>query len=95
MTIIVTGASIAAMQAQRTQEGDTLRGKPQADWENSCPRSPATNMGSTTKQQKITCKQNKKKNIQQSHHDMYATHHARRLLDGRASDTVPGDKRQV
>jgi hypothetical protein len=59
-TIIVTGASIATTQGQRTQEGDTLRRKPQADRANSFPRSPAMNMGSTTKQQKRTCKQNKK-----------------------------------
>jgi hypothetical protein len=48
MTIIVTGASFAAMQAQQTQEGGTLRGKPQADRANSCPRSPVTNMDLTT-----------------------------------------------
>ncbi len=51
-TIIVTGASIATMQPQWTQEGDTQCGKPQADWVNSCPRSPTTNMGSTTKHTK-------------------------------------------
>jgi hypothetical protein len=61
MTIIVTEASIAAMQARQTQEGDTLRGKSQAYRANSCPRSPVTNVGSTTKQQKRTRKQNKKR----------------------------------
>ncbi len=52
MTIIVTGASITTVQAQQTQEGGTLHGKPHANWANSCPRSPATNVGSTTKQPK-------------------------------------------
>jgi hypothetical protein len=52
MTINVTGASTAAMQAQWTQEGDSLCGKPQADWANSCPRSPGTKVGLTTKHTK-------------------------------------------
>ncbi len=96
-TIIITGASIATTQARRTQEGDTLWKKPQADWANSCPRSPATNVGSTINIQKRTCKQNKKT---QSHRDTYAMHHAQQLPDkpwtellGRASDTVPSDSR--
>jgi hypothetical protein len=49
MKIIVTGASIAATCAHQTQPRGKLNGKPQADWANSCPRSPATNVGSTTK----------------------------------------------
>jgi hypothetical protein len=40
------------MQAQRMQDRDTQRGKLQADWANSSPRSPATNVGSTTKHTK-------------------------------------------
>ncbi len=98
-TIIVTGASIAVTQAQRTQEGDTLHGKPQADRANSCPRSPTMNAGSITKQQKRTWKQNKK-NTRHSRYGTYAMHHTRRSLDkprtelpGRASDTVPSDDR--
>ncbi len=85
------------MQARWTQEGDTLRGKTQADWENSCPRSPVMNVGSTTKHTKKNLQAKHKK---QSHCDTYATHHAQRLLDkprivlpGRASDTVSSGDR--
>jgi hypothetical protein len=95
MTIILTGASIATMQAQQTQEGDTLRRKPQADRANSCPRSPATNVGSTTKHTK---KELANKTRKKSHRDTNAMRHAQLLLDkpqtellGRASDTVPSD----
>ncbi len=79
------------------QCGDTLRGKPQADWVNSCPKSLATNMGSTTKHTKKELASNKKR---QSHCDMYAMHHVHRSLDkpqiellGRASDTIPSGYR--
>ncbi len=49
MTIIVKGASIAAMQAQRTQQpGGPLNRKPQADWAYSCLRSPAIGTSRTT-----------------------------------------------
>jgi hypothetical protein len=89
-TIIITGASIAATQERRMQKGDTPRGKPQADWANSCLRLPVTNAGSTTKHTPTT----------KSHHDTYATCHAWRSLDrplikspDRASDTVPSDDR--
>jgi hypothetical protein len=59
-TIILTGLSITAMQARRTQKDGTICKKRQADWENSCPRSPAMTVGSTSNIQKRTCKQNKK-----------------------------------
>ncbi len=58
----ITGASVAATQARRTQEGDTLRKEPQADWANSCPRSPATNVGSTKKHTKKELGSKTKKN---------------------------------
>ncbi len=93
--IIITGATIAATQARRMQEGDNLRGKPQADRANSCPRSPMMNMGSTTihTRKELT---SKKKCL----HFTYTTRHARQSLDnpqteslGRASDTIPSDDR--
>jgi hypothetical protein len=79
------------------QERDPLWGKPQADPENSCPRSPTTNVGSTTKH---TNNELASKTKKQSHCDTYATRHVQRLLDklqtkllGRASDTVPSGNR--
>ncbi len=63
MTIIVTGASITTIQAQQMQEEDTLHRKAQADRANTCPRSSATNMESTTKLHKKNCRQNKNKAI--------------------------------
>ncbi len=98
MTIIITGASIAATQALLMQEGGTPRGKHQAEWANSCPRShPRTNVGSTTKHTKIDSQAKQKK---QSHCGTYAMRCAGRLLDkpqirspGRASDTIPSGNR--
>jgi hypothetical protein len=80
------------------QEGDTLHGKPQADWENSSPRSPTTNVGSTTKH---TTKNLQAKHKKPSRRDTNAMRHAQQsLLDkpqiellGRASDTIPSDNR--
>ncbi len=71
-TIIVTGASIAMTQAWQMQEGDTQCGKPQADWANSCPRSPATNVGSTIKHTKKTS-QAKQKKTKPSWHKRHAS----------------------
>ncbi len=49
-TIIIKGASIAATQAQWTQQpGGPLNRKPQADWAYSCLRSPVTRALITTK----------------------------------------------
>ncbi len=73
------------MQARQAQEGDTLCGKPQADWANSCPRSPAMNVGSTANHTKkeLTSKTKKPKLL-----DKPLTG-----LLGRASDAVPSDDR--
>ncbi len=47
--IVVKGASIAATQAQQTQQpGGALNRKPQADWAYSCLRSPAKRTSRTT-----------------------------------------------
>jgi hypothetical protein len=100
ITIILTGASIATTQAQRMQEGDTLWGKPQEDWANSCPRSPAMNVGSTTKQQKRTCRQNKKRTNNEAIVTLTPCIMRNNCLisrqiksPDRASDTVPSDDR--
>jgi hypothetical protein len=95
ITIIGTGASIATTQARQMQKNSTLCKKHQVDWANSCPRSSATNVGSTSKHTKKILQA---KQIKQSRRDTYATHHVRLLLDkpqieslGRASDTISGD----
>jgi hypothetical protein len=50
-------------QVRRMQEGHTLHGKPQADRANSCPRSPATKVGSTTKLKKRSASKTKNKAV--------------------------------
>ncbi len=95
--ITAAGASIASTHAWQMQAGGPLNGKPQKDWANSCPRSPVTNMGSTTK--------HVKKNFQAEQKtkpcDTYAMRQARKdcwtnskdNLPGSASDTIPSDNK--
>ncbi len=93
MTIIVTGVSNAVTQARRMKKDDTICKKHQADWANSCPRSPAMTVGSTTKHTKKHLQAKQKK---RSHRDTYIARHAQQLLDkprpespGRALDNRP------
>ncbi len=60
-TILIPGQQLLSQERQLSwrkhdkhhhEPGGPLNGKPQADWANSCPRSPTTNMGSTTKHAK-------------------------------------------
>jgi hypothetical protein len=65
------------------QEGDTLRGKPQADRENSCPRSPTTNVGSTTEHTKKNLQAKQKKELL-----WHVPHASRATIAGQAANRV-------
>ncbi len=85
-TIIIKGASIAATQAQQTQQtGGPLNRKPQADWAYSCLRSPATRMSRTTIKHAI---KNLWRNNKKCSHVTLAPCVMRATLTGRATHTI-------
>ncbi len=101
MIVIVTEASIAAMQAQQMPPWTRRHPKWETytDWANSCPRSPTMNMGSTTKHTKKNLQAEQKK--KPSWHLCHASR-GQQLQDkqqielpGRASETVPSDDRTI
>ena len=86
MTIIVKGASITAMQAQRTQQpGGPLNRKPQADWAYSCLRSPAIGTSRTTIKHAT---KNLQRNNKKCSHMTLAPCVTQATLAGRATHTI-------
>ncbi len=85
-TIIVKGASIAVMQAQRTQQpGGPLNRKPQADWAYSCLKSPATRTLRTTTKHAM---KNSRRTNKKCSHVTLAPRVMHTTLAGRATHTI-------
>ncbi len=85
-TIIVKGASIAATQAQQTQQpGGPLNRKPQVNWAYSCLRSPAMRTSRTTTKHAI---KNLRRNNKNCSHVTLAPRIMHTTIAGQAMHTI-------